>query len=180
MEITYQIEPEDFVAFNLSYMNGSSVMRASIRNTRLICAGIVAVGGCLLMYMLHSLNAISAIAYIALAAVIYALMPRFMVSKVRKGVLRMLARPQNKDICSEKTFTLGETEMALCGGGEDSHYEYKVVERVTEDTEHYFIYVGAMAALIIPFRAFATGEEKAGFYNQLCERVQQGGGNISK
>ena len=101
MEITYQIEPEDFVAFNLSYMNGSSVMRASIRNTRLICAGIVAVGGCLLMYMLHSLNAISAIAYIALAAVIYALMPRFMVRKVRKGVLRMLARPQNKDICSE-------------------------------------------------------------------------------
>ena len=98
--------------------------------------------------------------------------------RIRKGVLSMLARPQNRSVCSDKALTLDENQMVLTGGGEDSHYEYSVVERVTEDSEHYFIYVGAMAALIVPFRAFASGEDKAAFYNLLCERVQQGGGKV--
>lgn len=179
MEITYQVEPEDFVAFNLSYMGTSPVMKKNIRTTRLVSAGLIAVGGCILMDLLGALNAVSAAAYVALAAVIYFLTPRLMERRVRKGVLKMLARPQNKNICAEKTLTLEENQIILTGGGEDSRYEYSVVERVTEDAEHYFIYVGAMAALIVPFRAFQTGEDKAAFYKLLCERVQQGGGKVT-
>lgn len=178
MEITYKVEPEDFVAFNLSYIHGSPVMRANVRNTRLISAGLILVGGCILMEVLGALNAVSAAVYAALAVAVFFLTPRLMEHRVRKNVLRMLARPQNKDICSEKTLTLEENQIILTGGGEDSHYEYSVVERVTEDSEHYFIYVGAMAALIVPFRAFSSGEDKAAFYNLLCERVQQGGGKM--
>ena len=114
-----------------------------------------------------------------LALAVYFLTPRLMTRRVRKGVLRMLSQPQNQNICSEKTLTVGEKQLTLTGGGEDSRYEYSVVERVTEDSEHYFIYVGAMAAIIVPFRAFAAGEEKAAFYNLLCERIQQGGGKVS-
>ena len=49
MNITYQIEPDDFVAFNLSYIQSSPVMRTNVRNTRMISAGIILVGGCILM-----------------------------------------------------------------------------------------------------------------------------------
>ena len=45
MEITYAIEPDDFVAFNLSYIQGNPVMRANIRNTRMISSGIILIGG---------------------------------------------------------------------------------------------------------------------------------------
>lgn len=178
MEITYKVEPDDFVAFNLSYIQGSPVMRANIRNTRLISAGIVLVGGCILMQMLGLLSPLSVAAYAALAVAVFFAVPYLMKRRVRKGVLRLLARPQNRNICSEKTLTLAESELTLVGGGEDSRYEYSAVERVTEDAEHYFIYVGAMAALIVPFRAFAGGEEKAAFYKELCAKVQQGGGKI--
>lgn len=178
MEITYKVEPEDFVAFNLSYMQGSPVMRKNIRTTRLVSAGLILIGGCILMEVLGALNAVSAVVYAALAVAVYALTPRLMERRIRKGVLSMLARPQNRSVCSDKALTLDENQMVLTGGGEDSHYEYSVVERVTEDSEHYFIYVGAMAALIVPFRAFASGEDKAAFYNLLCERVQQGGGKV--
>lgn len=179
MNITYRIEPDDFVAFNLSYMQGNTVMRANVRNTRMISAGIILVGGCVLMQLLSMLNALTAAFYVVLAVAVFFAVPRLMKRRVRKSILRMLARPQNKNICSEKTMTLSEKELILAGGGEDSHYEYQTVERVTEDAEHYFIYVGPMAALIVPFRAFANGEEKAAFYKELCTRVQQGGGKIA-
>lgn len=179
MNITYQIEPEDFVAFNLSYIQGSSVMRTNVRNTQIISAGIVLVGGCVLMQALKILTVVSAVVYAILAVGVFFAVPHLLRHRVRKNVLRMLARPQNKNICSEKTLSLTADELVLTGGGEDSHYEYHVVERITEDAEHYFIYVGAMAALIVPFRAFADGEDKAAFYKELCTRVQQGGGKIS-
>ena len=179
MEITYQVVPEDFVAFNLSYINTSPVMRKNVRNTRLVSAALILIGGCILMDLLGLLNAAIAAAYAVLALAVYFFTPRLMTRRVRKGVLRMLSQPQNQNICSEKTLTVGEKQLTLTGGGEDSRYEYSVVERVTEDSEHYFIYVGAMAAIIVPFRAFAAGEEKAAFYNLLCERIQQGGGKVS-
>ena len=179
MNITYQIEPDDFVAFNLSYIQSSPVMRTNVRNTRMISAGIILVGGCILMQVLDMLNILTAAVYVVLAAAVFFAVPHLMKRRVRKSILRMLARPQNKNICSEKTMTLAENELILTGGGEDSHYEYQTVERVAEDAEHYFIYVGPMAALIVPFRAFGSGEEKAAFYKELCTRVQQGGGKIT-
>ncbi len=173
MEITYKIEPEDFVAFNLSYIQGSKAMRSNIRNTRMLCSAIILVGGCLLMQFLGALTIVSVVGYVALAAAAFFALPWYLMRRVRKGVLRMLSRPENKEICSEKTLSLGGEELSLTGGGEDSHYSYTMVERITEDDGHYFIYVGPMAALIVPFRAFATGEDKAAFYKTLCERVQQ-------
>ncbi len=179
MEITYAIEPDDFVAFNLSYIQGNPVMRANIRNTRMISSGIILIGGCILMQVLQVLNILTAAVYVALSIAVFFAVPVLMKRRVRKSILRMLARPQNKNICSDKTMTLAENELILTGGGEDSHYEYQVVERVTEDDGHYFIYVGAMAALIVPFRAFSNGEEKAAFYKELCTRIQNGGGKIA-
>lgn len=85
MEITYKVEPEDFVAFNLSYMQGSPVMRKNIRTTRLVSAGLILIGGCILMEVLGALNAVSAVVYAALAVAVYVLTPRLMERRVRKG-----------------------------------------------------------------------------------------------
>lgn len=178
MQIKYNIEPDDFVAFNLSYMYSNPVMRANMRNTRIISACIVLFGGCALMQFFGKLSPLAVVIYVVLAGVIFFALPIMTKNKVRKGVLKMIANAQGQQICTEKTMTLDEKELILVGGGEDSHYTYDKVERVTDDAEHYFIYVGAMAALIVPYRAFATGEEKAEFYNTLCERVKQNGGKI--
>lgn len=179
MEIAYKVEPEDFVAFNLSYMYSSRVMKVNVRNTSIVSAGLVLVGGCILMEVLGCLTPVSAGLYALLSAAVYFMVPHLMKRRVRRGILAMLARPQNKSICSEKKLSLTEKEIILAGGGEDSHYEYRVVEGVTEDAAHFFIYVGPMAALIVPFRAFQSGEEKAAFYRLLCERVKQSGGQIA-
>ncbi len=178
MQIKYTVSPDDFVAFNMSYMYNSPIMRANIRNTRIISALIVLIGGTVLMQVLGKLNIISVLIYVAFAALVFFALPYTIKKKVRKGIMRMLMQPQNSHVCTEKALTLDEKELSLVGGGEDSHYTYDTIERVTEDAEHYFIYVGAMAALIVPYRAFATGEEKAAFYNMLCQRVQQNGGKI--
>ena len=157
MQIKYTVSPDDFVAFNMSYMYNSPIMRANIRNTRIISAVIVLVGGSALMQVFGKLSIASVLIYAAFAVFVFFALPYTIKRKVRKGVMKMLMQPQNKHICTEKTLTLDEKELSLVGGGEDSHYTYDTVERVTEDAEHYFIYVGAMAALIVPYRVFSTG-----------------------
>ena len=59
MQIKYTVSPDDFVAFNMSYMYNSPIMRANIRNTRIISALIVLIGGIVLMQVLGKLNIIS-------------------------------------------------------------------------------------------------------------------------
>lgn len=178
MKIKYNIQPEDFVAFNMSYMYNNPIMRANIRNTRIISTAIILFGGVILMQLFGKLSIPAMLVYILFAVVIFFTMPMMIKKKVRKGVFKMLMQPQNQHICSEKIMTLEEKEIFLEGGGEESRYTYDVVESVKEDKEHYFIYVGPMAALIVPYRAFETGEAKANFYNKLCEQIQKNGGKI--
>ena len=160
MEITYQVVPEDFVAFNLSYINTSPVMRKNVRNTRLVSAALILIGGCILMDLLGLLNAAIAAAYAVLALAVYFLTPRLMTRRVRKGVLRMLSQPQNQNICSEKTLTVGEKQLTLTGGGEDSRYEYSVVERVTEDSEHYLFMSAPWRQLLYRFVRLRLAKRK--------------------
>lgn len=177
MQIFYDIKTEDFVDFNFSYMNADNMVRRNIRNTRCIAAGLVLVGGYLLMRFLNMNLFPAVLVYAALAILVFAYAPVYVRFKVKQSIRRMLARPQNKGVCAEKTLTLEESCFHLCGG-EDSRYEYQTVEKITEDAGHYFIYVGPMSAVIVPFRAFASGEEKAAFYNELCRRVESAGGRI--
>ena len=179
MKITYQIEPEDFIAFNLSYMRNTPEMRKKINRMRLVCAGIILIGGIAMMVASNTFDLVSLIIYIILAALVYRFLPRVMDRRVRRSIMKLLDRPEHAGVCSEKVLNLKNNEIYFAGGENNDHYPYGEVKRITEDAEHYFIHAGKSGAIIVPFRAFSSGEEKAAFYNLLCEHVQQKGGKIT-
>lgn len=178
MQVTYQITPDDFVGFNLSYMNHATQLRASIRSTQLVCTVLILIVGAVLTYVRGGFSLLWALIYVAAAIAAYFLIPPMIRRRVKKSVYRTLSLPQNQHVCSEKTLTLEEDGLHLTGGGEDSRYPYDTVAHIDEDMARYFIYVGAMSAVIVPFSAFSSGEEKAAFYRQLCDLVEAGGGKV--
>lgn len=180
MEITYKVTPDDFVGFNLSYMSHASQLRASIRVTQIMSMVLILGIGTFLMFLKGGFSAPWMIAYIAIAVVAYFVIPYVVRRRVKKGVYRTLSLPQNQHVCSEKTLKLEEESLHLTGGGEDSHHTYDKVEHIDEDTERYYIYVGPMSAVIVPFSAFPDGEQKGAFYTELCERVEFAGGKVKR
>ena len=178
MQITYKITPDDFVGFNLSYMNNSKQMRASIRSTQIIAAVLTLAIGALLMFLKHKFSPLWAAVYVALAVVFFAFSPWLMRRRVKKSIYRTLSLPQNQHVCSEKTLALEEGGMHLTGGGEDSLHPYETIEHIDEDDARYYIYVGPMSAVIVPFAAFGSGEDKAAFYTALCGYVERAGGKV--
>ena len=67
MELNYVITPQDFVDYNIYFIDHDPLTQKSIRNMSIILAGLVIVGGTGLMYALNSLTPVSVAVYLILA-----------------------------------------------------------------------------------------------------------------
>lgn len=171
MELHYNITQQDFVDFNLYYFDHNASVQRSIMITRVATAAIVIVGGAVLMALLGSLSLVPVIVYLVLAALFFFGTPWYMRRKVIKNTGRILRDAQNKQLCGPKTFLLHKDEFQLKGGNEDTSYPYEIVQRIVEDENHYYIFIGDRSGLIIPFSAFKDKDQKADFYGRMTAHM---------
>lgn len=172
MELHYDITKQDYIDFNLNYFTNNAVVQRSILITRVATAAIVVLGGTMLMYWLHALNAFSVAVYLALAAACFFGMPWYMKRKMIKNVDRILQRANNKQLCGPKTLTLREEEFELAGENEDTVYQYEAVQRTATDANHFYIFVDEFSAIIVPFSAFVDEQQKTAFYDRITTHIK--------
>ena len=89
-----------------------------------------------------------------------------------KTVDRILKNAKNKQLCGPKTLTLREDEVELVGENEDTVYKYEAVQRTASDDKHYYIFVDEFSAVIIPFSAFASEQQKREFYDRITVNIE--------
>lgn len=171
MELHYEITQQDFVDFNLYYFDHTPAVQRSIFISRVAIAAIVIIGGSLLMALLGSLSLIPLMGYLVLAAVFFFGIPWYMRRKAGKNAGRILREAENKHLCGPKTFILHEDKFELKGENEDTSYPYETVQRIVEDENHYYIFIGDRSGLIIPFAAFANKDQKADFYGRMTAHM---------
>lgn len=176
MQVSYDIKAEDFVAFNLNFMKNDPVMQKRLRLSQM--AGAVLIVLAVAAYSIFYGFSLPIVGIGLLLAVLFVFyIPWSVKSSVQKSVTRVL-RDSAKTACGQKTLTLEADKLHLTGEGEDGLYEYKNVARVITDEHHYFIYTGAMEALILPFRAFEGEADRMAYYSCLCDKVTEAGGAI--
>lgn len=173
MELHYQITEQDFIAFNQYYFDHNKAVQRSIMITRVVTAAIVIIGGAILMALLGSLSLIPVIGYLLLAAVFFFGTPWYMRRKIGKKASRLLRDPENRYLCGSKTFLLHENEFELKGENEDTSYPYETVQRIEQDDNHYYIFIGARSGLIVPFSAFANKDEQSDFYGRMSAHLPE-------
>lgn len=173
MELNYEITEQDFVDYNMYFIDHDLLTQKTLRRMRLIMAGLVIAGGALLMYLLDTLNAVSTLVYVALAAVVYWYAPRGFKNKARKNVHQTIRRATNKHICGPKRLTADQDGVRLTGEGEDSSYPYSAFKRVTEAERQVYLYLDDLSALIVPNGAFQDAEHKSSFLAFLRSRIEQ-------
>lgn len=172
MQLHYDITKQDYIDFNLNYFANNAIVQRSILVTRIASAAIVILGGTMLMYWLHALNAVSIAVYLALAALCFFGMPWYMKHKMIKNVDRILQRANNKKLCGLKTLTLRDNEFELVGENEDTTYSYESVQRTATDENHFYIFVDEYSAIIVPFSAFSDEAQKTAFYDRITVNIK--------
>lgn len=173
MELNYNITAQDFVDYNIYFIDHDPLTRKSIRNMSIILAGLVIVGGTGLMYALNSLTPVSVAVYVILAVACFLGGPKMYKRKVHKHVHMTLRRAANKHICGPKTLKLTDEGVQLIGESEDTLHPYESFKRVTEAERQVYLYLDDLAGLIVPNSAFSSAEEKREFIRTVESRIAQ-------
>lgn len=175
MEISYDITPEDYIAFNLHYMRNNPVSKRNILKARLQGIVLILAGGGICGYLYGEYSPALIAVFIIAAALYVFLIPRTITKKVTENVRKTL-KQSGSIACGQKTLSLEDGSLRLRGEGEDSVYDYQKVQEIVEDQSHYYIYTGAMEALILPFSAFEDDAARKVFVETLRARVHAAGG----
>lgn len=167
MELQYEIKEQDFIDYNMYFIDHDVLMQKTIRKLSIIMAGLVLLGGTALMYVFDSLNAVSIVVYAAVAASCFFLAPAWFKRSARKNVRRTIQRAVNKHICGTKTLRLLDGGVQMVGESEDSLHPYSAFKRVVCADKQVYLYLDDLSALIVPNTAFADDAAKQEFVSTL-------------
>lgn len=179
MEISYEMTLEDYVAFNMHYMRTSPASKRNILKARIQGVVLILAAGGICGYLYGGYSVPLVAAFVVAAALFAVLIPRTIARQVKNNVKKALQKA-GSIACGPKTLSLEETQLRLCGGGEDSAYDYAAVQDIVEDTEHYYLFVGSMEALIVPYSAFADAGARHAFLDALKERIAEAQSQVAE
>lgn len=170
MDLQYTITPDDYVAFNQYFVLHNKQTRRNLMIGRIQGALIIFAAGMLVAYLRKAETLPTVLVFGACALLYFLLIPRYYIRNMGKRVKKML-ETASKTACGEKTLTLEAEQLVLSGEGENSAYAYTVIEQIAQDTAHYYLYVGPMEALLVPFSAFADDAARQSFYQTLQDKL---------
>lgn len=171
MELNYTIQEQDFIDYNLYFIDHDVLTQKTIRRMQLLLAGLVLVGGMALMYCFDSLNTLSVIVYAVFAVGAYFYAPWAFRQRAKKNVRLTIKRAMNKHICGAKTLTADPDGVSLTGEGEESRYTYDAFKRVTAAPNQVYLYLDDLSALIVPNSAFSDQTHKEQFIRTVETRI---------
>lgn len=172
MELQYQITAEDFIAFNRYFMLHNARAKRNMTKDRVLGAIFILGAGGLFGSLQNHMSAVW-ISVFALCAIVYFFIaPKLLLNSMANRVRKML-KNASSTILGAKTMTLGEEQLRLQGDGEDSTYTYEKVEKIEEDLERYYIFVGELEALILPKEAFTSDAQKTQFFDFLQGKIKK-------
>ncbi len=176
MELQYEIKEQDFIDYNMYFINHDVLMQKTMRKLSIVMAGLVLLGGMGLMYVFDSLTTLSIVVYAVVAASCFFLAPAWFKHAARKNVKRTIQRAVNKHICGAKTLRLLDNGVQMVGESEDSLHPYQAFKRVVCAQNQVYLYLDDLSALIVPNTAFAGDAAKQEFVSTLEARIAKAKG----
>lgn len=173
MELQYEIQEQDFIDYNMYFIDHDPLIQKTMRKLSIMMAGLVLVGGMALMYVFDALSVLSIVVYLALAGACFFIGPAWFKRSARKNVRRTIQRAVNKHICGTKTLRLLENGVQLVGESEDTLHPYEAFKRVVAAQNQVYLYLDDLSALIVPNTAFLGDDHKQEFITKLETEMEK-------
>jgi hypothetical protein len=160
LKIQYDLTEEDFVTFSLFHYKHSPTAKRSWLLLRVMVPVIWILIGFFENSRPQRHAGISPLPFFISLSVLYILLiPAYSRYRTRRVILRLLSEGKNKGLAGMHTLTIGPEDIAAVSDNVDARLNWGGVEKLESDKEHFYIYLSAVSALIIPKRAFADENE---------------------
>jgi hypothetical protein len=156
MEITFEVGPDELVAFNLYHLKHSPTVRRQYR-IRLFTVPLLMALVAITLFLSadDKLAALPALVVVGFLCLVYLLLfPGLRRRGIKKQVRRLIAEGKNAGIFGQHRISITPQEVREVLSVGDSSRRWSAIERIAETDDHVFIYISALSAYIIPKLAF--------------------------
>lgn len=176
MKLRYTITQEHYADFNMFHMLNSDAAKALIRKTR-IWPPAVWLLICLLFcgYFFYTSGRFpTAVACVVagMSALWYALYPLCHRKSLERRIGRWLADGGGREFVGEVAMDLLDDRLRAEDAGGVREVLYDRVERLVENKNCLYIYIGTVSAFLVPLEAFADAEARREFRDALEEKAR--------
>jgi hypothetical protein len=170
MQVQYQLDLDDIVAFGLHHARASKDSRRRLRLTQLW--GVIFALFVALMWLRWGVGTWT-ILFTGYSLFMLFGYPSFCQWSVKHNTRKIYSEGQNKGALGNHIIALdaeGVTEISDVG---ESRIAWVGIEKVEENEEYVFLYTGSLQAHVIPKRAFLSGGEATEFF-KLAQAYHSG------
>lgn len=166
MVIEFETSIDDVINFNLYHFQHSQTGRRSLFKTRFIIPIVLTVLFIISSFIYRSLHQYPLLVF---ALVWFIFMPSSYKRGIKKYVRRMYSEGKNKSvICKHKLSVVPEGIVETTNVGE-ANIHWGAIEKVEATDKYIFIYTSAVAAIIVPKKAFSDDSK----YTEFIETVKR-------
>lgn len=178
MIVEYEITKNDLNAFNLFHLSHSTTARRQY-----YCSWFIPIVIWLLLFTCCNLvdwdsgtplrtflALLPLLSFVPLYLIFFPLAYR---RHIRKTVANMVSEGQNRGLFGRHRVVISPESVTESGEFGQSSTTWRAVERVVRTGDHAFIYTNALAAIIVPRRAFGTESEFVEFIRTASEHREK-------
>ncbi len=175
MRLTYKLEKEDYLEFNLTQMKNFPKIRKSVNIQRFIMPLMFTLFILILSKLGgYSLKSIGPIYLIMVGAWIL-FYPKILEKSMLKRLNKALDTEENKYLLSERTIEVNSGGIYEIiqeeDGSENSIFAADRVIKLDENAKHLYIFLATEAIYLIPKKYFKSEEEEADFKEDIRKLI---------
>ncbi len=167
MEIKYELNKDDYIEFNLNYVENSKAMKKNVFIQRYLVSIIFL----LVPFALKKSTDIPFSYWMTVFIIAYTLWvvfyPKYFNKTVKKNVEKMLGEGNSNSLYGEHKLSLTEDGITETNEAEKLEIGWNSIEKIVKTEEHIFIYLDSIKAYIVPKRAFKDNKEEEEFITYL-------------
>ena len=95
---------------------------------------------------------------------------RILLGATKKSVKQLFAEGVNRGLYGEQELILNENSIIESGKLMKTEYSYKIIERIEEDERSFYLYFGAVQAIIVKKQLLSGAEEEEQFREYIKSR----------
>jgi hypothetical protein len=161
MKVQYELNREDFIAFNLYHMIHSPALGLNRRGQRLVLLIVAEVLGLVILFDPQPFTVSYFLVWciIGVLLILIFCVPFMSRHSTRKVAAAMFNERKNQASRGTSEIRLSPMEIIVRDGLSSASIRWDAVEKIVEDVSYIYIYLSATEALIIPRRAFPGAAE---------------------
>ncbi|WP_315078613.1 YcxB family protein [uncultured Clostridium sp.] len=168
MKLEFSIEEEDYINFNMYYIDNSKTLKQPMYIFRFILPIIISF---VMVYIMNKIVRYHVIVLVIFYFLIYFAWVYFFeksfIKTTRKRIKKILSEGKNKGLLGKRTFELNHNCIKDSNEYSTQIVNINALEKIFITDEYVFFYISSISAFIVPLRIFESNEEKEEFKNYV-------------